>query len=424
MTVRTRDDVLAQVQSAVQLGVPGTVGAELEWLVVDRRAPSVRPGLDRVRAVAGGPDSLRVGSRTSGGLPGGSVLSTEPGGQLELSSDPREGPAAAVSALRSDVEEVRARLAEDGLALTGIGADPLRSPHRLVTSSRYDVMEAHFRRLGEPSASAGALMMCSTAAVQVSLDAGTAGTGVQSATARWQRAHAVGPALVAAFACSPIVAGAVTGWRSSRQRAWLQLDPSRTRAPAPHLGPVEAVTELAMTSLLMTVRDAAGVCRPAPAGLTFGDWMAQGAPEASDLAYHLTTLFPPVRLRGWLELRYLDMLPDPLWEVAVAVATALLDDERAADAALEACEPVAGRWRDAARLATTDAPLAEAALGCLSAAAEALPRMGAPHLATAVLSFAEQFTARGRCPADDLLAACAAGQPVSHLLLGGAEVAA
>jgi len=424
MTVRTRDDVLAQVQSAVEFGPPGTVGAELEWLVVDRRDPQARPELERVRVAAAGAARPASGTVTDRPLPGGSALSTEPGGQLELSSAPRRGPAAAVKALRADVDEVRARLAADDLALTGVGVDPLRPPRRLVASSRYDVMEAHFRRLDEPSASAGAVMMCSTAAVQVSLDAGTADTGVQSATQRWQRAHALGPALVAAFACSPIVEGCPTGWRSSRQRTWLEVDPSRTRPPAPDLGPVEALTELAMTSLVMTVRDASGVCRPAPAGLTFADWMAQGSPQAADLAYHLTTLFPPVRLRGWLELRYLDMLPDPLWEVAVAVASALLDDDRAADAALAACEPVQGRWRDAARLATADAPLAAAALGCLSAAAEALPRMGAPELAVGVLAFAEQFTSRGRCPADDLLTAHAAGLPVTHLLLGDAEVAA
>ena len=301
---------------------------------------------------------------------------------------------------------------------------------RLVRSPRYDVMEAFWQSSG--SGEVGRQMMCSSAAVQVSLDAGRAGgaggaggspDAVQSAGQRWQRAHAIGPALVAAFACSPLLQGAPTGWRSTRQRFWRDLDPSRTRAPAPGVGPVESLTDLALTARLMTVRDAAGTCRPAPPGTTFGDWLAGGGPTTTDLDYHLTTLFPPVRLRGWLELRYLDALPDGWWQVAVAVCAALLDDDRAADAAREACAPVEGRWTDAARLATADPALTAAATACLLAAADALPRLGAPELALPVLAYAERFTARGRCPADDLLDAHAAGVPAEVLLLDGLEVA-
>ena len=182
-------------------------------------------------------------------------------------------------------------------------------------------------------------------------------------------------------------------------------DPSRTRPPRPGLGPVEAVTELALGARLLARRDASGVCRPVPP-VTFADWMAGalGAlPTEDDLAYHLTTLFPPVRARGWYELRYLDGLPDPLWEVAVATAAALLDDDRAADEARAACEPVEGRWSAAARVAVRDPELARAAEACLAAAAGGLGRLGAPGLAAAVGAYAERFPSRGRCPADDVL---------------------
>jgi len=419
VSLRTRDDVAAHVEAAMRFGTPGTVGAELEWLAVDRVTPLVRPGLARVGA----------GLAAAGALPGGSLLTTEPGGQVELSSQPQPGPAAAVEALDTDLRAVREGLGADGIALVGLGADPLRPPVRLVRTSRYDVMEAFYGACGPASGSAGRAMMCSSAAVQVSLDAGTAGSGAQSATDRWQRAHAVGPALVAAFACSPMLEGALTGWRSTRQRFWRDIDPSRTRAPDPRLDPVTALTELALGAQLMTVRDAEGTCRPAPCGVSFGDWLAAtptggSAPTEADLAYHLTTLFPPVRLRGWFELRYLDALPDPLWQVAVAVAAALLDDDAAADAAREACAPVEGRWTDAARLATGDTALAAAATGCLVAAADALPRLDAAHLAPAVLAYAERFTTRGRCPADDLVDAHRAGASAEDVLLGRVGVAA
>ena len=69
-------------------------------------------------------------------------------------------------------------------------------------------------------------------------------------------------------------------------------------------------------------------------GMTFREWVrrrhAAGAGRPyDDLAYHLTTLFPPVRPHGWLELRVIDALPDDLWPVAVAVVTALVDDPQA-----------------------------------------------------------------------------------------------
>ena len=44
-----------------------------------------------------------------------------------------------------------------------------------------------------------------------------------------------------------------------------------------------------------------------------------GYPTVDDLAYHLATLFPPVRPKGWLELRMIDAVPDPRWQVAVAL---------------------------------------------------------------------------------------------------------
>ena len=395
--VRTPDDVAAHVDAAVRYGTPGTVGAELELLCVDRAAPGVRPHLDRVAALL--PTAL----------PGRSALTTEPGGQVELSSVPARGPAEAVALLAEDLRVVREALDAGGLSLVGTGTDPLRPPVRLVDSSRYRCMAAYFAACGEPSASAGPAMMCSTAAVQVSLDAGTRADAAE----RWQRAHAIGPALVAAFACSPLLQGRPTGWRSTRQRIWGDLDPSRTRAPRPGLGPVEALTELALEAPLLAVRDADGTCRPAPTGLTFGRWMREGTPTAADLDYHLTTLFPPVRLRGWLELRYLDMLPDPLWQVAVTVAATLLDDPRAADAARDACAPVEGRWGDAARLGVGDPELQRAALGCLAA-------VDVPE----VQAYAERWTSRGRCPADDVLDAWEAGRTAQDLLLGPVGVAA
>jgi glutamate--cysteine ligase len=151
-------------------------------------------------------------------------------------------------------------------------------------------------------------------------------------------------------------------------------------------------------------------------GCTFEDWVRGRTPlpppTASDLAYHLTTLFPPIRPRGWFELRFLDALPDGLWQVAVAVTTALLEDPVAGDRAADVAASVGGLTSVAMREAVADRRLRRAAERCLALAADALPRLGAADLVPAVSAFRERFTARGRCPADDLLSPVATDRPV------------
>jgi glutamate--cysteine ligase len=145
----------------------------------------------------------------------------------------------------------------------------------------------------------------------------------------------------------------------------------------------------------------------ATGGHTLADWLdgrgpVSRAPTLDDLRYHATTLFPPVRPRGWWELRYLDAQPGEGWRVAVAVATALLDDPIAAAGAAEACAPVARRWPAASMFGMADEPLRRAAVCCLELATAALRRAGGAELADAVELFAERHTLRGRCPADEL----------------------
>ena len=99
----------------------------------------------------------------------------------------------------------------------------------------------------------------------------------------------------------------------------------------------------------MCVREPGSQDWTAPPGVTFRDWLRDGgtgplrAPTAEDLDYHLSTLFPPVRPHGHMELRMIDAQPGDGWIVPAAVVTALADDDRAADAALAAAEPRVGR---------------------------------------------------------------------------------
>jgi glutamate--cysteine ligase len=217
------------------------------------------------------------------------------------------------------------------------------------------------------------------------------------------------------------------------------MDPGRTRPPriGPHADPRDAWAAYALDAELMLIRDPASENWFAPRGVTFRTWLrgtngVGRTPTSDDLAYHLSTLFPPVRPRGHLELRMIDAQPGDGWIVPLAVSTAILHDERAADLAMAATEPLAtgplatgplatgplatgplatgpswlaprDPWLRAARLGPSDPAIARASRECFDAARQALDRMGVPRsITSAVDAFIERYVVRGRCPADDL----------------------
>jgi glutamate--cysteine ligase len=386
----------------------GLVGVELELLTYPSAEPGLRPPAPLLEAVA---------EQTT--LPAASRITLEPGGQVEISTPPLPGLGPALLATADDLTAISASLRRGGLEPVARGLDPLRPPERVVDRPRYAAMEAFF----DVEGFAGRTMMCSTASVQVNLDTGPPAKLAQ----RWHLAHAVGPVLVAIFAHSPVPGGGGCGPRSARQQVWSVMDPSRTgpvhgpilsgdtAGSAPD--PVEEWLRYALAARVMMIRATPERFVPidGPLGsglLTFAAWMQRGHelgwPTLEDFEYHLTTLFPPVRPRGWLELRMLDALPDPWWRVAAAVTTALLEDADAGAAALEAVSAppggtgVADHWRSAARHGLADPALRAAAQRVFPAALGALGRLGADLTTVAAAeAFYERFVARGRCPADE-----------------------
>jgi glutamate--cysteine ligase len=378
----------------------GRVGLELEFHLVDLAGPGDRVSWDRLsRALASVPP-----------LPGGSRVTVEPGGQVELSGPPCPGVASAVSALRSDAAVVRTRLRAAGLGLAPLGADPCRPAQRVNPGARYVAMERHFAAAG--CGPAGAVMMTSTAALQVNLDAGPA----SGWSRRVRLAQALGPVLVAVSACSPLLGGRVTGWRSNRQRAWAQLDQTRCGPLPGRRAPADEWAEYALAAPVMLVRGPAGEAVPLTARTSFADWVVDSGargrpPTTADLDYHVGTLFPPVRLRGYLEIRYLDAAPEPWWPALAAVTTTLLDHPDAAAVAAAATRPVAGAWERAARHGLADPDLHLAARSCLTAAV----RHGPPELGGEVEALAE-LVDRGASPGDAVLEAARRTSPPAVLL--------
>ena len=383
---------------------PPRVGVELEWLTWTDAGPDGRL------------DPTTLGSRPTGVLPAGSRLTFEPGGQLEVSAPPHESIDAACASASADLATARAGVGRCGVRIVGVGADTERTPRRMVRSPRYDAMEAYFDSrdpLAPVGTGAGRLMMCNTAAVQVNVGlpagAGTdLGDGGPDRESGWRLANRLGPTLAAAFANSPATSGPLAGWKSSRLGIWRGIDPSRT-TPVPLGVPVaHAWADYAMGADVMLVRDEHGGCAPVDGSLSFGRWLVEGHhggfPTTDDLDYHLSTLFPPVRPRGWLELRMVDALPDPWWKVPVAVVAAVLWDAEAGEAVSGTATATAGLWTEAAKVATGHPGLAGSARTVFDAAQPALVRLGAGKpLRDLVAEFADRYANRGRCPADDVL---------------------
>lgn len=391
---RLADDEFSSASAAAQFvaetcladGPVGQVGLEVEAHCYDPIDPHRRPAWDEITDVL---ESLPS-------MPGESVVTVEPGGAVELSGPPALGVTAAIDALASDQAVLSKAFDAAGLGLVSLGADPLRPAKRVNPGARYRAMEQFFT--ASHTGKAGAAMMTSTASVQVNVDAGP-----QSGWAdRVRLAHALGPVMVAISANSPLLGGKFSGWRSTRQRVWSQLDSARCGPILTASGedPGTDWARYALKAPVMLVHSPEPV--PVTHYLPFADWadgrelLGGRRPTRYDLEYHLTTLFPPVRPRQWLEIRYLDSVPADIWPAVVFTLVTLLDDPAAADLAAEAVEPVATAWDTAARIGMGDQRIFSAANRCVAIAAERAPA----GLSDAMQRLAESV-AHGRCPADD-----------------------
>ena len=362
----------------------GRVGLELEFHLVDLVTPQRRPDWDEVQALAAG---LRP-------MPSGSPVTLEPGGQIELSTPPAPDLVSAVAGLRTDSDALRAQLREAGFGAAALGSDLARPVRRINPSPRYDAMEQHFDALG--CAGSGQEMMTATAALQVNLDAGP----VSGWESRLALVRSMVPMLVAASSTSPWLGGATSGWHSMRQGTWQGIDHGRSD-PVPLGEPTAAWATYALNAPVMLVRDGDGLL-PVTERIPFAQWLRGGAtfgrrPTMADLDYHLTTLFPPVRPRGYLELRCLDAMPDRWWPALAAITVTLLDDPVAADVAAELCAPVADSWETAARHGCDDEAIRRAVTGCAELAAVHCP----PSLKGDVEGFAELIRS-GSSPSAEL----------------------
>lgn len=325
-------------------------------------------------------------------LPGGGLLSWEPGGQLEYSSP----PVPSLDALDRGVQGLLLPLA-DGMAARGIhllarGVDPrtpLEAARMVLEGTRYPRQREHYDRKGP----AGRTMMLQSAALHLNLDLGSEPVEV------WNAANTLAPHLVALFANSPARCGAAEPHRSQRAALWRVLDPSRNRVFGATHDPAPDYLAFALEAESFLLGAPGEAPRP------FADWLAEGASE-EDFRAHLTTLFPEVRPRGYLELRSVDALPARWCVVPAALAWAALHDAPTRRRILDELPPAdPSRMERAGRLGVGDPGLAGEVRWLAERALEGLERMApevaGPGVIRRVRDFLETFLLRGRDPGDD-----------------------
>ena len=367
MTARhaTLADVAARADSAFAPSANIRIGAEVEWLVFDRS--------DLTRRIDAA-DAARI---ASGRLSAGGTVTIEPGGQVELVTPPHDGPRQLIDAIETDTRVLARRFDEFGLALVPLGLDPIRDPVRTLDVARYEEMERHFLEVSP----AGVQMMNLTASLQLNIDFGP------DPVRAWLRARALAPVLAAAFANSPTTDGTEFLPISNRMRIWAATDPTRTRP----VGPDPA----AWNNYILDAR-----VIPGSTPHTFRDWLAQPTPPTiADLNRHITTLFPPVRPRGYLEFRMLDALPAAGRAAAIATVWALVVDEGVGEFACEAASAVDDPWRAAHNEGLDNAALSAAVNHLLDRVA----RSSEPQLAESVVTWSERSNHEAR-RLDELIA--------------------
>jgi glutamate--cysteine ligase len=407
--------------------VPGRVGLEIEMFPVRVLAdgtPLERVPIEPLTDLIDHPASLsRSGwlrepcATPLFPLNGGGSLNFEPGGQLEHSTATHDGAAGALAELDRVACTVEALLGREDVVLAGAGADvwlPNGHVPQQLRAPRYPAMAAYFDRRGPD----GAVMMRRTCSLQVNLDLG----GHRDLPERWLLANLAAPLLTATFACSPGPRVA-----SSRALTWQRLDPTRTGFPrllvdGSGVGPAEQMTVAALEADVLLLRNPEPPWEPGLPGWTFGDWLRdghprRGRPTEDDLRYHLTTMFLEVRPRGFMEQRSIDCLPARLRQAPVVLLAGLIEDGRARAAGRAILEPHQTALPELLRRSAI-AGLRDPVLVALAAEVWQLALEGAGRLPAGYLDadgqrqaadFLDRYTLRGRCPADELREALAAG---------------
>ncbi|MHA3976160.1 glutamate--cysteine ligase [Halovulum sp. GXIMD14794] len=281
----------------------------------------------------------------------GANVSLEPGGQLELSGAPLETIHETCDEVNQHLREVKEIGDEIGAAFIGLGAAPIWSHEQMpmMPKGRYKLMTRYMGRVG----ALGTQMMYRTCTVQVNLDFASEADMVK----KFRVSLALQPVATALFANSPFLDGKPNGWQSWRSRIWQDLDADRT-------GMLPFVFEEGMgferyvdyaldVPMYFVYRDGKYIDA---LGQSFRDFLKGELPALpgekptlSDWADHLTTIFPEVRIKKFMEMRGADGGPWRRLCALPALWVGLLYSQPSLDAAWDLVKDWTAEERDALR---------------------------------------------------------------------------
>jgi glutamate--cysteine ligase len=242
---------------------------------------------------------------------GGGAISLEPGGQFELSGALQPSVHGVASELKAHLKAAHAAADPLGIRFLSLGMSPkwTLAETPVMPKSRYAIMTRYMPEVG----TRGLDMMYRTATVQANLDF----SNEQDMVAKMRVGLALQPMLTALFANSPFTDGKLNGFLSARSEIWRHTDPARAGmlpfAFEPGMG-FERYVDYALDVPMYFVKR--GSVYHDVAGASFRDLLKGRLAAlpgeratASDWANHLSTIFPEVRLKRYLEMRGADVGP-------------------------------------------------------------------------------------------------------------------
>ncbi len=336
------------------------IGTEHEKFVfhLADRSPVAYEGASSIRALLEGLKrfgwaGIYEGETLIGLKAAGASISLEPGGQFELSGAPLEHLHQTCAEVTDHLREVREVAGELGLGFLGLGFSPVWAldDTPIMPKGRYKIMRDYMARVGR----LGRQMMFRSCTVQVNLDFSSEADMVR----KMQVSLALQPIATALFANSPFAEGRLNGYQSYRAHVWSDTDPDRTGmlpfAFADDFGYAAYARYALDVPMYFVYRNGRYID---VAGRSFRDFLAGKLPELpgerptiKDWEDHLSTLFPEVRLKTYLEMRGADAGGRDSLCALPALWTGLLYDDVAIDSALELIRDWDGADREALRRA-------------------------------------------------------------------------
>jgi glutamate--cysteine ligase len=289
--------------------------------------------------------------RTIALLRGGASVTLEPAGQLELSGGMLETIHETCSEVRSHLTEVKTVADELQLGFLGMGFQPKwrRDEMPWMPKGRYQIMKSYMPKVGQ----LGLDMMTRTCTVQVNLDFASEADMVK----KFRVSLALQPIATALFADSPFTEGRPNGFLSYRSHIWTDTDAGRTGMLdfvfEDGFGYERYVDYLLDVPMYFSYRDGRYIDA---SGQSFRDFLAGKLPALpgvlptmTDWSDHMTTAFPEVRMKKFLEMRGADGGPWGRLCALPAFWVGLLYDDAALDAAWDLVKDFSRAERHALR---------------------------------------------------------------------------